>query len=546
MRSHPPPTDAQPTATRAAWRHLAWVSLGALLVGATTYVIPPLEPYRPWQPGEPIPLTRLFAAWGESQALPEFAGAGGGYTAPNQLDDALTDSLGGAVVDNLGSIGADGGAIVVGEVDGGAESRRVFIDPSVYEGIEVLIEDPGHQGLRIFYEALRETALGEDDHITRIGHYGDSSIATDLITHTVRRNLQQRFGDAGHGFILPARGYMPYGHRDIDHSASDRWQIREAIRNQDREGYYGYGGVQVRGVPGAWANFATDPEAPVGQRVSRFEVYYQRYSHGGELHVSIDGDEERIISTRDEETSDEVLRYEIPDGHHQLRLRSGRGGQPRLYGVVLERDGPGVVYDSMGMVGARAMRMLNIDADHLSRQLNQRGLDLLILGFGGNEADDSVMRSRYEETFVQVIEHFRNARPQMSCLIFAPLDQGERTPRGIDTMESLPNIVAAQRDAAARTGCAFYNNFEAMGGRGAMGRWYRSRPRLGLGDLRHATPAGYEILGNLLTKALLQGFASYLDGDERVPQEGGAAEPEGGADDGSAPDAGVAASPADG
>ncbi|MBW2547381.1 MAG: hypothetical protein JRE82_09150, partial [Deltaproteobacteria bacterium] len=47
----------------------------------------------------------------------------------------------------------------------------------------------------------------------------------------------------------------------------------------------------------------------------------------------------------------------------------------------------------------------------------------------------------------------------------------------------------------------------------AMRRWYKARPRLAMGDFRHATPAGYEIIGNMFYKAILAGFAGYLAGD---------------------------------
>jgi hypothetical protein len=50
-----------------------------------------------------------------------------------------------------------------------------------------------------------------------------------------------------------------------------------------------------------------------------------------------------------------------------------------------------------------------------------------------------------------------------------------------------------------------------MGGEGAMGRWFEAHPRLVSSDLRHATPQGYAILGNAYYKALLEGFASYLE-----------------------------------
>ncbi len=75
----------------------------------------------------------------------------------------------------------------------------------------------------------------------------------------------------------------------------------------------------------------------------------------------------------------------------------------------------------------------------------------------------------------------------------------------------MPVIVEAQRRAAAAEGCAFFDTYTAMGGEGAMRRWFRSDPRLAFGDYRHATPAGYTVIGNMLYKALLKGFADFLE-----------------------------------
>ena len=50
-----------------------------------------------------------------------------------------------------------------------------------------------------------------------------------------------------------------------------------------------------------------------------------------------------------------------------------------------------------------------------------------------------------------------------------------------------------------------------MGGEGAMGRWFRRSPRLSSGDFRHATPTGYRIIGGMFYRALLAGFARYLE-----------------------------------
>jgi len=92
----------------------------------------------------------------------------------------------------------------------------------------------------------------------------------------------------------------------------------------------------------------------------------------------------------------------------------------------------------------------------------------------------------------------------------APLDQGTKVRGRVVTISNVPMMVSVQEEVAAEEGCAFFNTFEAMGGEGAMGRWYRSKPKLASSDLRHATPRGYRAIGNLFYKALMSGFDGYL------------------------------------
>ncbi|MEM9074929.1 MAG: GDSL-type esterase/lipase family protein [Myxococcota bacterium] len=484
----------EPTAD--ALRHLGVVGFTLAFLVVLTYIVPAFHRFRPWQSGDPWPLSSLATP---AEELYAFAGSGNSGEAAEVDQEALSANLGDAVASSLSA-------------EPVPEGPRIEVLPSEYQGIEIHLEDASGEGMRPFYESLLQTAEGGTE-LTRIAHYGDSSIATDHITYTLRRRLQQRFGDGGHGFVLVARGYLPYRHRDIQHSASDSWMLREITRNHlTSNGHYGFGGIQFRGRPGAWARFGTDDRGPVGGAVSRFEIYYQRHPRGGHIHYRVDQDERTTIETRDPTPSDEIHRIDVPDGPHRLEVRFGGHGQPRIYGVVLEREGPGVVYDSLGLVGARASRLLNYDADHIRTQLESRGSNLVILGFGGNDANDNIQRDRYEAEYREVIQRMRAGREELGCLVFAPLDQGEQDQRGrVQTMSTIPTIVEAQRAAAAAEGCAFFDTWQAMGGDGAVRRWLQSRPRLASSDMRHMTPSGYEVVANLFYKALLEGFARYLE-----------------------------------
>ena len=521
-------------------QHLVTVVVFMFAACTLTYLIPPMHGLRPWIPGEEdFPIVRLFKRWGE---IPAFAGHGGSYrstTGTAAGNERLAETVGETVAANLG---AEPVTAARAEPDG-----ALRIDPSEYAGISVGIEDPSGRGMRAFYEALEMTAQGKEEAITRVAHYGDSSIATDLITSTVRRNLQARFGDAGHGFILAAKGYIPYKHRGVQQSSNpDSWEIREVVRRQDRRGRYGYGGVQSRAMRGSWARIGTTKRGDVGTRASRFDVYYEEQPRGGKFSVRLDKEDREVVSTTAESLGDGIHSIEAPDGPHSIELRYMRGGPVTFYGVAVEREGPGVVYDSLGLVGARANRLLNFDEAHIRRQLELRGTNLIVLGFGGNEASDDRNEDFFYEDYVEVLRRMRQGREDLGCLVFAPLDQARRTRGRIRTLPTIPLIVAAQRRAAFDSGCAFFDTWQAMGGEDAMRRWYKARPRLAMGDFRHATPAGYEIIGNMFYKALLAGFAAYLSAETSSAPASPEPSLAGGADSGSAPvDAGIPSSKAE-
>ncbi len=299
---------------------------------------------------------------------------------------------------------------------------------------------------------------------------------------------------------------MEYGHGG--------WKALKIIDDGARDGHFGFGGVSSRGYAGANAFFATaEDDSPVGKAVSRFEVFYLKAPNHGTFTTRVDQQGDPVsIDTAADALEDAVAVVEVPDGPHRLDLRVTGGGPVRIHGVVMERAGPGVVYDAMGLVGARASRLLNADPAHWKRQLDLRRPDLMIIMYGGNELVDRGMNmEKYGAKFRTVLRRFRDARPEAACLVMSPLDHGVRTRGRVITDPMMLDMMPVQREAAFAEGCAWYSVFEAMGGEGSMGRWNASEPRLGWGDLAHVTKAGAQVLGERFYKALLQGLGQWLD-----------------------------------
>ncbi len=496
------PSHADDATHALGLRAIALAGAAFVVAGLVPYLVPGLERYRPWAWGEPLPIQRLYLADQSAE------GSETEVVAPE--DDPLQAALADPIVPPTPPT----------TTEPAPGEPRVRIDPSELEGLARQIEDPSGHAMDAFYAQLERTAAREGGAVTRIAHFGDSTIALDGITMTTRESLQLRFGDAGHGFVLAARGMLPYRHFQVRHETAGNWRMFDLTHLGLSDGRYGLGGVQVRSATGATAWFASDDdeETRVGHSVATFEIFHQRHPRGGELDYRIDEGEWQTLDTESATVEDAVHRVEVPEGEHRLSLRTAGHGETRLYGVALERPGPGVVYDSLGIVGARASRMLGFDPAHLRTQLAQRETNLVVIAFGGNDADDNRDEEDFFDTFRQVARLVRQARPEASCLLFAPLDQAERDERGrVVTLAPVPRIVSAMRRAAEAEGCAFFDTWTAMGGQGAMGRWFRRTPRLSSGDFRHATPAGYRVIGNLFYRALLHGFSGYLARSSGAP-----------------------------
>lgn len=374
----------------------------------------------------------------------------------------------------------------------------------------VAIEDADHH-LDAFWASLAKTQHKDEGAITRILHYGDSVITSDYISGTARRLLQERYGDAGHGFVLIANGWDWYFHNDVVHWASAGWGMSRITGPFVKDGGYGIGGVTFRAWPGAAATFGTADHGDFGRKVSHFDVYYLEQPKGGEFELKSGAQVERVRTAGESKVS-RVHSFVVPDGEAKLSLRLVSGGETRLFGVALERDTPGVVYDALGANGARVRLLDGMDGAHWKEQLALRKPALVILSYGTNESEDGMIEiGAYKRALKSVIGKAKKAAPDASVLVMAPLDRAEKHAGVFRSKRELVRLVTVQREVAAETGVAFWNTFAAMGGEGAMGRWVNTSPQLGAWDLTHPTPAGASLVGELFVNAIDAGLYAYRE-----------------------------------
>lgn len=371
------------------------------------------------------------------------------------------------------------------------------------------IEDPSGRALEPFFKALSAVELKQPKSIARITYYGDSIVASDFVTATLRRKLQRRFGDAGHGFMLMANAWPGYFHNDVSRFASPGWNVSRVVGPFSRDGLYGLGGVSFRTEgPGVFSRFGTAKGGSFGTAVSKFVVDYLEQPQGGKMRILVDGEVRETIDTSGDAIKSVFKTFEVPDGAHELEVRP-LGANVRAFGVWMERDEPGVVLDAIGIQGCRIRFLDQLDDAHWAEQLKARDPSLTVFEYGMNESEDGELfpLDQYASTMKAVLAQVRAALPNGSCLLVGPLDRADKKGDGFKSRPVVPKLAAIQRQVAGEVGCAYWDTLGAMGGFGSMGFWFQRG--LGGADLAHPSSAGAEVLGDWIYLALMESYEAW-------------------------------------
>lgn len=363
------------------------------------------------------------------------------------------------------------------------------------------LSDPSGN-LSHFYDKLRRVQANEQGALARVTHMGDSSIGRDSLPHMLRTRFQDRFGDGGAGFILMQPHSANYLNRSARISTPLDWNFCFIANRCLSDGHYGLGGVAAM-TPGGISVFETQRRGQYGRSVSRFELWFAHQPRGGQIELRIDRGDPILVNTSGVSLTDGWHEERVTPGAHRLRVRA-IGGRIRAYGVVMETDGPGVVWDTLSMVGTYTPRMLLQDEDHFANQISHRQSDLVVLAYGGNDlrrfVQGSLTAADFELETRQLAERVNSANPNGSCLVTGIMEHTQTGTSRV-TSDQVAQMVQAQKSGAHAAGCAFYDVFQAMGGPGSYRNWLLQG--LASTDGKHLNGAGREMIAGRMFDALV-------------------------------------------
>ena len=343
--------------------------------------------------------------------------------------------------------------------------------------------------------------------VTRVSFWGASHVAGEFFTGELRRLLQDRYGDAGHGFVMPAAPWKGYRGSDVNLCTSGTWASDYHNRpGGRRDGLLGIAGISVEAsTPASSGWVQTTLTNPHGRAVSRFEVLFLRQPGGGSVDLSVDGTGPIRVSTAGEQGAGGVSLV-VSEGPHRLAVTPAGDGPVRIFGVQLERDVPGVVVDAMGVTERTASSWLGWDPVLMGAYLSRRMPDLAVLAYGTNEANESGLSEPvYRDSLRAVLTRMRTLLPDAACVLIGPSDRGRKVRGNAHVIWGPTALVArVQREVGPEFGCATWDLQEATGGPGSMFRWRSTEPTLVAADLLHFSAKGYQELARRFLAAVDQ------------------------------------------
>lgn len=383
-----------------------------------------------------------------------------------------------------------------------------------------------------FFEAVQR--ISKEKRV-RILHFGDSQIEGNRITGPIHQKFQAKYGGKGPGWV-PVVETIPTS--AVRQKQSDNW-IKYAIYGKVNSAYhkrYGLLGAfnrfteeklflesdlpkndasgqsklllippdhayKEKELAKAWFEVAPQSKSTV-HVFNRVRLCFGNFSDTVSFKLQMDDqliDQGIWLPTKDMVTKEWIFEQTPPS----LRFSFEGSDSPDFYGISLETN-HGVYVDNIAMRGSSGTIFNKMDLSALKKQVGEDHVAMIIMQFGGNSIPYIKSQKQiddYQKWFAAQIRSLKKWFPSAVFLVIGPSDMATKVKDKFETYPFLPEMRDALKGAAFNEKAAFFDLYEAMGGKNSMVTWVNSEPPLASADYVHFAPSGSNKVANWLIEA---------------------------------------------
>ncbi|MEE4196371.1 MAG: hypothetical protein V2I54_01895 [Bacteroidales bacterium] len=394
--------------------------------------------------------------------------------------------------------------------------------------IHQYLEYPHHDKSVLYPFFQHLSRLKTSGELIRILHYGDSQIEGDRITSYIRNELQQNFGGSGVGMFPPV--LIKGTNISLQHQLGGSWQ-RYTIKSIEN----GNLNHKRLGTLMSFGRFA-----PVYERSSslyageimlkKSNITYLRTREFKRCRVFYGFNKKPFIAEL--KYKDQSLDAELIPPAHQLQTLSWdingslneitisfRGeDSPDIYAIAIDGQ-QGVAVDNIPLRGSSGTDFTRTDMAFFRSMYQKLNAKLIIMQFGVNLVPHIVDDySYYEHQFYKQLKTLKGLRPDICIIVIGVSDMSRNVMGHYESYPNIEKIRTAQKNAAFKAGCAFWDMYEAMGGKNSMPAWVNANPPLARTDFTHFTWKGSVIISKMFYDAFIHDYYEYLKHTNTITQ----------------------------
>ena len=351
--------------------------------------------------------------------------------------------------------------------------------------------------LNKFFAALKKSKNKK----VRVAHFGDSTLEGDLITSDLRELFQLKYGGTGVG-IVPITSQDTKFRQTTDLSFSDDWTVATVFSRNKNHLPLGINGHVFVNSANSWVQMKTNNRYKTVRKFDVAKLFYADAKSNAEVKYSFNGGE-AVSKSLTSGSGLHVLKIK-KNGAKSIKMEFPQSNSAYYYGISLE-SGNGVYIDNFALRGNSGVDLKKITTEYLKKFDAEMDYKLVILEFGLNILSGRKTNfSRYERSMIKIIKRMKAAMPNASFLLVGVHDKCVKKGSKFVTDPAVLKLVEAQKNIAQKSDIAFWNLFEAMGGKNSMIEWVNANPPRAFKDYTHFNDVGSKKEAKLLFDDLMQ------------------------------------------
>lgn len=363
------------------------------------------------------------------------------------------------------------------------------------------------ENLSSFFSGLDNYVEAKRDKVV-ITHIGDSHIQADYLTHTSRKLFQKTFGNGGRGFVFPFRLIRSNSPLNLKIRYNGSWDGCRSIVSRDRCNFGICGATATTFDSSATLKIDPNIDGDMNYEFSRLKLFSYHTPVSFDVKMlnpdssAIDFDYQPLTSS-----IAQINFQQMQDSFWMGFEKNADQGYFQLFGMSLENNNPGLVYNAIGLNGAYAKSYLR--NNFFDEQMASLNSDLIILSLGTNDAymsERMFCQGCFKDSYRTLLTKIVSKNPKASILLTTP---GDFYIKRRYHNSNLDQVVQAIYELSEEFGTGVWDFNKLMGGNYSIKKW--KAEGLARGDLIHYSEEGYILQGKMLYTSIMDAYEQRFE-----------------------------------